>query len=338
MVLGTGLMVHLANWKQEKQLVQYARKGNLSRQQADDHNLVLSGIMNKVQAIFLDYRLRSVALDVPTFKELYGSAGSSRSFHDFFNAELELLAHILAHNTIRQYWVTQKLLLEFMPNMDVNQLTPELVKKYDGFLRRHGYNPNSRMKHHRHTKRIMLLACKKYNQPSPYEGFKIKHIDGHREYLNKMEVQALIALLKTGKLNDQQQLALKKYLFSCHVGGLRISDIHSIGIDDVFDGVLVCVPQKTVGMNKRVQIPMAKEAMDFVQHRTGARFFDVQADVQINLCLKKAAKLTGLKKTLTFHTARHTFAIGYFNAGGKVEVLQQILAQRYKSNNVIRAY
>ncbi len=73
-------------------------------------------------------------------------------------------------------------------------------------------------------------------------------------------------------------------------------------------------------------MPMAKEALDFVQHRTGARFFDVQADACINLYLKKAAKLTGLKKTLTFHTARHTFATGFLNAGGKVEVLQQILA------------
>ena len=295
-VLSTGLMVHLNNWNAEKQICIYSRKGNLSKQQVDETNLLLAGIMNKVQAIYFEYRLGHKHLDIDTFKEKYGSAGASRSFHDFFAEQMNIYGNIFAKNTIRQYRVNQNLLKEFMPTIDVNQLTPELVKKWDGFLRRRYSNANSRMKHHRMAKRFMLLACKQFNILNPYDGFKVRHINGKREYLNKFEVQALVELSRTDKLNDEELLALKKYLFSCHVGGLRISDIHSIGIDDVFDTVLVLVPQKTSGQAKRVQIPMNKNALGFAQHLTGPTFFDFQTDQFINRCLKVAAELTGLKK------------------------------------------
>ena len=41
--------------------------------------------------------------------------------------------------------------------------------------------------------------------------------------------------------------------------------------------------------------------------------------------MKVCAQQIGLKKRLTFHTARHTYATGFLNAGGKVEVLQRIM-------------
>lgn len=323
--MGTGLMVHFENWNQEKQLCVYARKGNLTRQQADENNLLLSGIMNRIQAVYFKYRLQNAQLDVETFKEQYGTSGTSRSYHDFFSSQVELLSNSLAHNTMKQYRMTQRLLMEFMPKFDINQLTPEVITRFDGFLRRHGFNANTRMKNHRLNKRIALMACKEYTMPNPYDEFKLKHVTGKREYLNKFEVNSLIELLATDKLNQQQTIALKKYLFSCHVGGLRISDMHGIGIDHVFDQVLVLSPQKTIGQNKIVQIPMPDNALDFVQYTEGPKFFDLQADQQINRCLKVAALHAGIKKRLTFHTSRHTFATGFLNAGGKVEVLQRIL-------------
>lgn len=324
MVQSTGHMLHQLNWHHESQQVVYNKKAPLSRKAVDSLNIELSGIINKVQAIFFDYRVKEVPLTVDNFKSLVASGGNALSFHQFYQEYIELHTAILAKSTIKQYRTNQKLLQEFMPQMNMHHLTPETVKRFDAFLRPK-YNNNSRMKHHRMAKHVMLLAAKKHVLPNPYDEFKVKHIDGQREYLNGAEVSKLINLMATNSVNGSTLCALKKYLFSCHVGGLRISDIHSIGVDDVYDGVLVLVPQKTSGQSKRVQIPMPDNWQQFVQYTTGAKFFDVQADQHINRCLKQCAKLAGIKKQLTFHTARHTFATGYLNAGGKVEVLQRLL-------------
>lgn len=322
--LSTGHMVHVQNWHQDNQQVVYNKKAPLSRKAVDNLNIELSGILNKVQQIFFEHRVNETVLDAETFKQLYARGSNALSFHEYYQKYMDLHAGVLAKGTIKAYRVNQKLLQEFMPQMHINHLVPETIKRFDAFLRPR-YNNNTRMKHHRMAKRVMLLACKKYKMPNPYEDFRVKHIDGHREYLNNTEVAALQHLLDNQRLERGTLSALKKYLFSCHVGGLRISDIHSVGIDDVFDGVLVLVPQKTSGQSKRVQIPMPPGWQQYVQHLDGARFFDAETDQQINRALKRVAELAGITKRLTFHTARHTFATGYLNAGGKVEVLQRIL-------------
>jgi site-specific recombinase XerD len=317
-------MLHILNWHHENQLVVYNRKAPLAKKSVDNINLELSGILNKVQHIFFEHRVNQKALDATTFKMLFASGSNSQSFHEYYQQHMELHAPILAPGTVKAYNTNKRMLAEFMPQMQLHHLTPETIKRFDAFLR-HRYNNNTRMKHHRMAKHVMLLACKKHHLPNPYDGFKIKHINGKREYLNKYEVAALIQLVDAQRLESGTLSAAKKYLFSCHCGGLRISDIHQIGIDDVYDGVLVFVPQKTSGSSKRVQIPLPDDWQKWVQHTDGALFFDVQADAYINRCLKVVAKMAGIKKRLTFHTARHTFATGYLNAGGKVEVLQRIL-------------
>lgn len=324
MVQSTGQMLHLLNWNHEAQQVVYHRKAPLSRQAVDNLNLELSGILNRVNQIFFNYRVQQQQLDVETFKKLYASGGPAQSFHDYYQQYMELNAPLLAPGTVRQYRRNQQLLLQFMPQMHVHHLVPETIKRFDAFLRPK-YNANTRQKHHRMAKHVMLLACKQHNLPNPYDGFKVRHIDGKREYLNKYEVQQLVKLLQSGTVAGGTLSALKKYLFSCHCGGLRISDIHAIGADDVFDGVLVLVPKKTSGSNKRVQVPLPDNWQQWVEFTTGARFFSEQTDQTINKLLKRIAKQAGITKKLTFHTARHTFATGFLNAGGKVEVLQRIL-------------
>lgn len=317
-------MLHVDNWNHDTQQVVYHRKAPLSRGAVDNLNIELSGTMNKVQAIFFDHRVKQRPLDAETFKRLFQDGGNAQSFHEFYQRFMETHSGIYSPNTLKQYKVNQRLLMELLPQMNMHHLTPDLVKRFDGVLRAR-YGNNNRMKHHRLAKRVMLLACKEYGMESPYADFRIKHINGKREYLNTSEVMALVRLLDAGTLESGTLCALKKYLFSCHVGGLRISDIHSVGVDDIYDGVLVLVPQKTSGQSKRVQIPVPDDWHRWVQYTTGARFFDVQADQYINRCLKQCAKLAGITKQLTFHTARHTYATGFLNAGGKVEVLQRIM-------------
>jgi site-specific recombinase XerD len=45
----------------------------------------------------------------------------------------------------------------------------------------------------------------------------------------------------------------------------------------------------------------------------------------MNKHLKDIARAVGIRKKLTFHISRHTFATRFLESGGAIEVLQQLL-------------
>lgn len=48
-------------------------------------------------------------------------------------------------------------------------------------------------------------------------------------------------------------------------------------------------------------------------------------DQKINAHLKEIAKICGIKKVVTFHVARHSFATNFLRLGGTIEKLQELL-------------
>ena len=56
------------------------------------------------------------------------------------------------------------------------------------------------------------------------------------------------------------------------------------------------------------------------------KLLPVASNQKVNAYLKEIAVGCKIKKTLTFHLARHTFATTFLISGGKVEVLQKLLS------------
>ena len=59
--------------------------------------------------------------------------------------------------------------------------------------------------------------------------------------------------------------------------------------------------------------------------KTHGKLFDIPADSVVNRHLKEIWYEVKMSPKLSFHSARHTFAMLFLDAGGKVEVLQSIL-------------
>ena len=114
-------------------------------------------------------------------------------------------------------------------------------------------------------------------------------------------------------------MVLKKFLFACFTG-LRISDVQKLTTENVIQDQLVFVAQKT---NKLTKLKLNDSAKQFFNQNNP--FTDNYEDQTINSTLKEIAKTLGIKKKISFHVARHTFATQFLLNGGKVEVLQQLL-------------
>jgi len=112
---------------------------------------------------------------------------------------------------------------------------------------------------------------------------------------------------------------LSKFLFSCFTG-LRISDIKNIESEHIIGDYIVFVSEKT-GKLQRIQ--MNESAKKFIGKQKP--FNSNYTDEYTNRTLKDICKICGIKKRVTYHVSRHTFATNFIISGGNVTVLQKLL-------------
>ena len=145
-----------------------------------------------------------------------------------------------------------------------------------------------------------------------------------REYLTKEE---LLALADAPATNETTRRA---FLFCCFTG-LRYSDVSSLtwrNIKQVDSGAVVSIQamQKT---GKQVTIPLNRSAMKWLPDRNGCKpgqkVFEMTCLSACNRCLKKLAAAAGIKKNVSFHTSRHTFAVLALAAGGDLYTVGKLL-------------
>ncbi len=152
---------------------------------------------------------------------------------------------------------------------------------------------------------------------------KIKALPSNREYLSIEEIKALIS---TNCARPQIKMA---YLFSVYCG-LRISDIRALRWENIVceDGQqkIKIIIKKT---KAPISIPLSGEAIKWLPERGEAKdqdnIFRLPASVNLSVGLDNWAKAAGIKKHVTFHTARHTFATMMLTLGADLYTTSKLL-------------
>lgn len=309
---------------QKRQLV--LPGAGITKSQADDYKLVITNFISRANDIFLEYRINNILLTPDLLREEISSSTNKKSFLAFIESEIERQAQLKSAGTIKHYKSCITKLKEFKRS-DVNFMDIDInfINDYELFLIQKGYGKNYVMLNIRHIRTLLNIARKKGLKVNyPFDKFKFKYINSDRVFLNDYEISVLTSMYDNKILPGHLHKVLGMYLFSAHVGGVRISDMFSIGYNHVEDGLLKFKPQKTIYINKLVAVPFEKEFERFAENKLGY-FFNKIAEKTINENLKAIANYAGIKKNITFHTARHTYATGFLAAGGAVEVLKEIL-------------
>lgn len=156
---------------------------------------------------------------------------------------------------------------------------------------------------------------------------KIKVPESKRDFLTIEEIRRMI---NTPFFNEQVRQA---YLFSCFCG-LRLSDIRKLRWHDISTSdeqwLVSVVMEKTTNP---VYIPLSSQAVKWLPKRkygaSDALIFDGLPN-NTNLCvnLKSWAKAAGVKKNVTFHTARHSCATMLLTLGADIYTVSKILGHR----------
>lgn len=167
--------------------------------------------------------------------------------------------------------------------------------------------PNSQHLYFNYVRAMFAKATKEgYLQSNPMDkvDVRLKKRDTERDFLTVDEIRKLAT---THCSSDEVRRA---FLFSC-LTGLRLADIRRLRWEDVraVDGLmhLGIIQKKT---KSALYIAVAPEAAELIGERgTGLIFPDLPANHRISTHLLRWTQRAGITKHITFHCARHTFAV-----------------------------
>lgn len=106
---------------------------------------------------------------------------------------------------------------------------------------------------------------------------------------------------------------------------MRISDLKKLTREQIFTGILEFIPVKTeLSKPYMHRVRVNNKALSIVE-QVPDLFNKWIAEQNINEVIKRVTQKLNIKKEVSLHVGRHTFATNYLRAGGKVEQLQKLL-------------
>lgn len=261
---------------------------------------------------------------------------------DYHNTQM---SESLTYGTLKNYFTTQRYIKLFLTkkkkveDVYLSQLTFRFLVDFEKFLR--SYVPtdhqkkmenNTVMKHIQRLRKMVTLAYKmEWIDKDPFIKFKPTYIKKERAFLSEAELQRIIE-----KDFEIERLTLVKdlFVFSCYTG-LAYIDVMQLNEDNIALGIdggrwLITNRQKT---HNKVKIPLLPIAEELIQKYSGhiktkhtKTLFPNISNQKLNAYLKEIADLCAIKKKLTFHIARHTFATTITLSNGvPIETVSKLL-------------
>ena len=155
---------------------------------------------------------------------------------------------------------------------------------------------------------------------------KPKQKKGNREYLTLEEVKSIVDV----PCSEYESVAKHTFLFSCFTG-LRFIDIYNLTWGNIVkvdkeNYQIQLIQQKTKNV---VVIPLTENAIDWlpdaIDVRQDDKVFHIENYFKTQLMLKTLVKRAGIKKNVTFHVGRHTYATLLLYYGADLYTVSKLL-------------
>lgn len=321
-VYSTKIRVRVSEWDPDKELVKLPKHRKTEENQ---YNMYLQQLKNRACSIIQNFIQNDIKLSIEKFDYEFSRAEVHKSFLKFMEQTTNEEVGYLSKETIKVRRTVIKKLYLFRDEINFSDLTIELISSLEiHMLKKWKLGTNTRYKYHKTIKRFINLAIEHgINIKSPYCYFHVKKKTTNRDWHTTPELHKLIALYNSNKLENYLQQTLAAYLFSCLGGGYRISDLLELTSDNIINGQIVFQAEKTKRYKGVSRITLPEIVLGIIEGKEG-KLFNITSH-RANINLKKIMWIADINKVMTFHMARHTFAMQYLINGGKIEHLQKIL-------------
>ncbi|MBE7684590.1 tyrosine-type recombinase/integrase [Tenacibaculum piscium] len=300
----------------KKQLV----KG--SSQLSKDYNLIIGKKLGDINKIAVSYRLAGRYLTMANLLEDLNNPSANIDFINFFEQELKKQVDLLKKGTYKQQESTLRKLKGFKNTIFFYEINEELITAFIIHCKKNLKNQDITIQTAlKNIKKFLHIAnIKGIKTDITYKDISIKRHKGNRTFLDASEIKLLYEYRNSKFITNENRNILDRFLFACFTG-LRISDIQKLTKDNLIGGFVAFKAEKTAKFQK---IKLNETAKKFINK--DSVFLGSYSDQHINRQLKVITKVCKIKKNISFHVSRHSFATNYLIKGGRVENLQKLLA------------
>lgn len=263
---------------------------------------------------------------------------------------MELTKHYLRYlklergyspNTIEAYKHDLDWLLGYLAQEGVDPLSVKLedLEHFAAMLSDHGISAKSQARILSGVRSFYrYLVLDGYLDVDPTELLESPHLPQHLpEYLSTEEVDALENSIDLTSNEGHRNRAIIEVFFSC---GLRVSELTNLKLSDLF------LTQGFIRVNgkggKQRLVPISERAIHELE-----LWFDDRRQMKIKpgeedyvflnrrghhltrtmilIMVKRQAEAAGIKKTISPHTLRHSFATALLKGGADLRIIQELL-------------
>lgn len=280
-------------------------------------------------------------------KDLFNGVDKKRKtliqVFEFHNNKMEKqVGKDYAKGTYERFKTCLKLLKEFMKqtyccdDILLEEIKLAFITDFDFFLRtKRNCNNNTTVKYIKNFKKIIReVIAHGWLQADPFANYKARLEQVDRVILTQDEIDLLMK--KRFEIKRLEQIK-DIFLFCCFTG-LAYADVKKLSKDNLFIGInkgnwIQINRTKTNVQSKIPILPMAQTILDKYNDNpvclTQNKLLPVPSNQNYNSYLKEVADLCGIKKKLTSHIARHTFATTVtLNHRVPIETVSKMLGHR----------
>ena len=336
----------------DKKRIYFDTKIKIKPSEWDDRNQKIKNVPNAIELNnhidkfirqLQDIELRYTALNKPFNLDILkynAKNGNNECFLKFYETELNSNKSI-AHETYKTHKGSLSHLQRFSKGtLNFGQINLKMIHDFENYLYSQGKHINTIDKTMRNFKTYLNKAIDREvatYETHPFKKYKSKTIETKREYLTEVEL-SILENMTIPPTKEYLAETLERFLFSCYTG-LRDSDINELKVSD-FENVfsdsttlrklmkktkeMVLLPISKLRAN--CQIILEKRLTECTSSED--RIFKKMSNQLENRHLKEIGEIAKVEKKITFHVARHTYAMYLINKGVNIITISKAMGHR----------
>jgi len=306
-------------------------------------NAKISSIVDDADNYIAECMLRNRPIRI----ELIGTGKSSHSFPDFITDKSKLFKEDERIIMGKKFERLAKEIDNVQPGITFAEINDDFLRKLEKKMIDNGNSQNTR-----HGKFKMLsqiygqaLRAGKADPPNPFDSVKVKKEPVRKEKLTTEEISAIE---KIEAFNDVA-IARDMFLFAYYCKGIRFENCLLMQRDDIKDGRIIVRANKggkfiSIKIHSRLQVLIDKYKtgpflFPYVKESPAGNATKVSLvgtyNTIVNRNLKVVGALAGIKKNLTFHIARHSFAYQMKSVTDNIHVIKDSLGHSKTSTTEV---
>ncbi|ARN77183.1 integrase [Nonlabens spongiae] len=332
--------VPLSLWDDKKKQA----KGHSTK--ARQINEYLEEVRSRLFDIYKELKYRDKIITAQIIKAAFNNDDEkSKSLLDLIEYHSKKIENTLSKGTIKNFGVTESYLKKFLEkekkttDIYLKQLDYKFLVDFENYLANvwpighpRAMSQNTIMKHIQRSRKMVTLAYHlEWLERDPFARWKPKYEKTNREFLSETELENL----ENHNFNSERLDRVRDlFVFSCYTG-ISYVDIMALKPDNVMKGIdggnwIVTKRQKT---KSSVKVPLLGRAEEIIEKYSNhpmtavtASLLPIITNEKLNAYLKEVTNHVGIKKNLTFHMARHTFATTITLSNGvPIETVSKLL-------------